>query len=76
MIIRHALVQMCLWVRTRLPEAKTATDEALPPLRDRPFGRALVFAISIGAGLIFDRNVAVIAPEMTDGDLWFALGLR
>jgi hypothetical protein len=36
----------------------------------------LVFAISIGAGVLVERNIAAIAPEMTDGDLWFALGLR
>jgi hypothetical protein len=36
----------------------------------------LVFTISIGAVLIVDGNIALVAPEMTNGDLWFALGLR
>jgi hypothetical protein len=36
----------------------------------------LVFTISIGAVLIVDGNIAAVAPEMTNGDLWFALGLR
>jgi len=37
---------------------------------------ALVFTISIGSVLIVDGNIAAIAPEMTNGVLWFALWLR
>ena len=36
----------------------------------------LVFTISIGAVLIVGGYIAAIAPEMTNGDLWFALVLR